>query len=195
MPSNCGAGENPWKSFAQQGDQTNLKENQPWILIGRTNAEAEAPVFWSFDVNSKLIGKVPDPGKDWGQKEKRVSEDEVAGLHCWYNGHELGQTSGDGEGQGGLVCCSPWGHKELDSTGQLTDWTTTRQNEWSLLWTGNQCCKHQPRSKNSRQWLHRWGNLCWSRLTLKQSFFQYLFPSYGGVSYLVGFFSATTPTT
>ena len=114
MPSNCGAGENPWKSFAQQGDQTNLKENQPWILIGRTNAEAEAPVFWSFDVNSKLIGKVPDPGKDWGQKEKRVSEDEVAGLHYWYNGHELGQTSGDGEGQGGLVCCSPWGLKESD---------------------------------------------------------------------------------
>ena len=53
----------------------NLKRNQPWILIGRTDAKAEAPVFWSPDVNSQLIGKVPDTGKDWGQKEKRVSED------------------------------------------------------------------------------------------------------------------------
>ena len=149
MSSTCSAGEDSWKSFAQQGDQTNLKENQPWILVGRTNAEAEAPVFWSSDVNSKLIGKVLDAGKDWGQKEKRVSEDEMAGLRYWYNGHELGQTSGDGEGQGGLVCCSPWGHKELDTTGQLNDWTTTRQNGWSLLWTGNQGCKHQPRSETA----------------------------------------------
>ena len=129
MPSNCGAGENSWKSFAQQGDQTNLKENQPWILVGRTNAEAEAPVFWSSNVNSKLIGKVPDPGEDWGQKEKRVSEDEMAGLHYWYNGHELGQTSGDGEGQGGLVCCSPWGLKELDTTGQLTEQQQGKMND------------------------------------------------------------------
>ena len=49
----------------------NLEENQPWILIGRTDAEAEAPVFWSPDANSQLIGKVPDAGRDWGQKEKR----------------------------------------------------------------------------------------------------------------------------
>ena len=50
----------------------NLKGNQPWILIGRTDAEAEASVFWSTNVNSRLIWKVPDPGKDWGQKEKRL---------------------------------------------------------------------------------------------------------------------------
>ena len=70
---------------------------------------------------SWLLEKVPDAGKDWGQKEKRASEDEMAGWHHWCNGHELGQTLGDGEGQGGLACCSPWGHKELDSTGQLAD--------------------------------------------------------------------------
>ena len=76
----------------------NLKGNQPWILVGRTDAEAEASVFWSSDVHSQLIGKVPHAGKDWGQKEKRVSEDEMDGWHHGFNGHELGQTSGDGKG-------------------------------------------------------------------------------------------------
>ena len=94
----------------------NLKGDQPWIFTGRTDAdaEAEAPVFWSSEVHSWLIGKVPDAGKDWGQKEKKVSEDEMAGWHHWYNEHELGQTLGDGEGRGGLVSCSPWGWEELD---------------------------------------------------------------------------------
>ena len=91
----------------------NLKGNQPWIFIGKT--DAEAPVFWSSDMNSWLIGKVPDAGTDWGQK-KRVSEDERAGWHHWCNEQELRQTLGDGEGQGGLVCCSPWSHKQLDTT-------------------------------------------------------------------------------
>ena len=95
----------------------NLKGNQPWILIGRT--DAETPVFWSFDVNRWLIGKVPDAGKDWGQKEKRASEDEMAEWHHQCNGHELGQTSGDGEGQRGLACCRPRGHEESDMTGRL----------------------------------------------------------------------------
>ena len=66
-----------------------------------------------------VIGKVPDAGKDRGQKEKRASGDEMAGQHHQCNEHELGQTPGDDEGQGGLVCCSPWGHKELDMIEQL----------------------------------------------------------------------------
>ena len=99
----------------------NLKGNQPWILIGRTDAEAEAPVFWSSDVNRWLIEKVPDDGKDWGQKEKRASEDEMAGWNHQCNGYELGQILGDGEGQGGLSCCSPWSRKELDMTGRLNN--------------------------------------------------------------------------
>ena len=69
----------------------NLKGNQLWILIGRTDAEAEAPVFWSFDANSWLIGKVIDAEKDWRQKVKRASEYEMAGWHHRCNGHELGQ--------------------------------------------------------------------------------------------------------
>ena len=82
----------------------NLKRNQPWMFIRRTDVEAEASVFWSFDVNRTLIGKVPDGEKDWGQEEKRVSEKEMAGWH--HQCKELGQTLGDGEGQGGLPCCS-----------------------------------------------------------------------------------------
>ena len=97
----------------------NLKGNQPWIFTGRTDPEAQAPVFWSSDENRWLIGKVPDAGQDWGQKEKRVSEDETAGRHHQCNEHELGQTPGDGEEQGGLACSSPQGRKESDMTGWL----------------------------------------------------------------------------
>ena len=100
----------------RRSNQSIFKWNQPWILIERTDAEAEAPVFWSPDANSWLTGKVPDTGKDWGQKKERASEDEMAGWHHWCNGHS-GQTSGDGEGQGNLACCSPLGSKESDMTG------------------------------------------------------------------------------
>ena len=97
----------------------NLKGDQPWIFTGRTNAEAEAPILWPPDVKNWLIGKVSDTGKDWEQKEKRASEDEMAGLNHQHNEHELGKTLGDAEGQWGLVCCSPWSCKESDMTGRL----------------------------------------------------------------------------
>ena len=72
--SNCGAGEDSWESL---GDQINPKGNQSWIFIGRTDAEAEAPIVWPLDAKSQLIGKDPDAGKDWRQKEKGAAEDEV----------------------------------------------------------------------------------------------------------------------
>ena len=97
----------------------NLKGNQLWILFGRTDDEVETPVYWSSDANNWLNGKVPDTGKDWGQKEKRVLENEMAGWHHWCNGRKLGQTSGDSDGQRGLTCCSPWGHKVSNMTGWL----------------------------------------------------------------------------
>ena len=97
--------ENPLDS--KEIKPINLKGNQPWIHIERT--DAEAPIFWSSDANSWLIGKVPDARKDWGQTEKRGTEDEMLVWHHQCNGHELGQTSGDGEE---LVCCRPWGGKE-----------------------------------------------------------------------------------
>ena len=79
-------------------------------------AEAEAPILWPPNVRSQLFGKDPDAGKDCGQEEKGVTEDEMAGWHHQFNGHELGQPLGDGEGQGSLACCSPWGWKESEMT-------------------------------------------------------------------------------
>ena len=67
------------------------------------------------DANSQLIGKDPDVGKDWRQKEKGLTEDEIVLLHHQLNGHQFEQTLGDSEGQGSLACYSTWGHKELDA--------------------------------------------------------------------------------
>ena len=86
----------------------NPKGNQSWIFIGRTNAEAETPILWPPDVKNLLTGKDPDAGKDWRQKEKRTTEDEMVGQHHWPDGHEFEQAPGDGDGQGSLACCSPW---------------------------------------------------------------------------------------
>ena len=97
----------------------NPKENQPWIFIGRT--DAEATILWIPDANSLLTGKDIDAGKVWGQ-EKGVTENDMLGWHHWFNGREFEQTSGESEGQGSLLCCSPWVTK---SRTWLSDWTTT----------------------------------------------------------------------
>ena len=102
------------------------KGNQPWIFIGRIDAEAEAPILRPTDEKSQLVGKDPNAGKDWGQKEKGTTEDKMVGSHHWLNGHEFEQTLGDIEGQGdsegpgSLACCNPQGRKESDMTYQLT---------------------------------------------------------------------------
>ena len=101
------------------------KGNQSWILIERTNAEAW--LLWPPDAKSWLIGKDLDAGKDWWQKEKRVTEDEMVGWYHWFNGHELGQTLEDGGGQRGLVCCSPWSCKELDTAW----WLNNNELQWA----------------------------------------------------------------
>ena len=92
------------------------KGNQSWIFTGKTDAEAETPILWSPDAKNWLIGKDPDAGKDWGQDEKGTTEDEMVGWHHWLDGHEFEQAPGVGDGQGSLVCCSPWGRKESDTT-------------------------------------------------------------------------------
>ena len=100
--------------------------NQLWIFIRRT--DAEAPILRLPDLNSQLVGKDPDAGRDWGQEEKGVTEDEMVGWSHWLNGHESGQTLGDGEGQGSLGCCSPRGCKELDTT----EWLNNSDSELRL---------------------------------------------------------------
>ena len=95
------------------------KGDQSWGFTGRTEAEAETPILWPPDVKSWLIGKDPDAGRDWGQEEKEMTEDEMVGWHHRLNGHGSEWTPGVGDGQGGLACCDSWGHKESDMTEQL----------------------------------------------------------------------------
>ena len=104
----------------------NSKGYQPWIFIRKTDAEAEAPILWPPDANSRVTGKDPDAGKE----EKRMTEDEMVGWHHWLNGHEFEQILGDGEGRGSLECCSLWNCKE--SLTWLSDWTTITNIVWIL---------------------------------------------------------------
>ena len=126
MLLSCGIGEDSWKSLGLQGDPTrnqswmNPKGNQSWIFIGRTDAEAETPILWPHDVKNWLIWKDPDAGKDWRPEEKGTTADEMVGWHHRLDGREFEQAPGVGDEQGSLVCCSPWGHKESDTTKWLT---------------------------------------------------------------------------
>ena len=103
----------------------NLRENHLWIFIGRTDADARAPILGPPDAKSWLIGKDPDAGKDWRQEEKGMTDHRMVGWHHWLNRHEFEQTLGDSEGQGSLVCCSPWVTK---SWTWFRDWTATTTN-------------------------------------------------------------------
>ena len=94
----------------------NPKGNQPWIFTGRTDTEAEAPIFQPPDAKSQLTGKDPDAGKDWRQKEKGAAEDEMAGWHHWLNAHEFEQTQENSRGQESLAGCSPWGHEKSNTS-------------------------------------------------------------------------------
>ena len=105
------------------------KGNQSWMFIGRTDAEAEAPILWPPDVNSRLIGKDLDAGKDW--RQKGTAEDEMVGWHHWFNGLQFEQTPEDSEGQGILACCSPWGRKESDTT-ELLNNNNNNISSWVL---------------------------------------------------------------
>ena len=119
MLLNCGVGEDSWESPLDYKEikPVHPKENQSWIFIGRT--DAEAPILWPPDVKSQFIRKDYDAGKDGGQEEKGTTEYKMVWWHHWLNGHEFEQAPGDGEGQGSLACCSPWGCKESDMTERL----------------------------------------------------------------------------
>ena len=107
------------------------KGNQTWTLIGRTDAEAETPILWSPDAKNWLIWEDPDAGKDWGQEEKGMTEDEVVRWHRRLNGHEFEWTPGVGDAQGSLVRCRLWGHKRW---AQLSTWTELKDNESASEW-------------------------------------------------------------
>ena len=127
---------------ARKSNQSISREiNLEYLLEGlMLKLKLKTPGFWSSDAKSRLTRKVPDAGENWGQKEKRASEEEMAGWHHRCNGHELGQTSGDGEGQGGLLYCSPWGSQRVQH-----DWVTEQQQYL-------QCPNHSFFSYASASW-------------------------------------------
>ena len=98
------------------------KGDQSSIFIGRSDAEAETPILWPPDSKNWLTGKDPYAGKDWRQKEKGTTEDEMVGWHHWLDGYEFEQALGVGDGQGSLVCYSPWQRVGHD---WATDWRVT----------------------------------------------------------------------
>ena len=114
---NCKSLESPLDS--KENKPVNPKGNQPWIFIGRTDAEAETSILWPPDGKSRLIRKYSDVGQDWGQEKKGTTEDDMVVWYHRLNGHEFKQAPGVCDGQGGLAFCSPWGHRESDTTEQL----------------------------------------------------------------------------
>ena len=111
-----------WESTGQQAQPSQSKGNQLWIFPERTDAKAEASMLWSLDAKSQLIGKDPDAMEDWGQEEKRATDDEMVGWYHQPNGHEFEQTQGDNEEQGSLVCCKSMGLQRVRH-----DWGTEQQ--------------------------------------------------------------------
>ena len=113
--------------------------DQSWVFFGRKDAKTETPVLWPPHEKSWLIGKDSDAGRDWGQKEKGTTEDEMAGWHHWLDGRESEWTPGVGDGQGGLACCDSWGRKQLDTTERL-NWTELNWRigfVWGISGTGS----------------------------------------------------------
>ena len=123
MLLNCAVGENSWKSLGLQGDPINS--------FWRISALGFLWKEWCWSWSSSTLAtsceelthwKDSDSGKDWGQEEKGTTEDEMAGCHHRLDGLEFEWTPGDGDGQGGLVCCDSRGRKESDTTKRL-NWT------------------------------------------------------------------------
>ena len=120
MLLNCGVGEDSWESLdCKEIQPVHSKGDQSWVFIRRTDVEAEIPTLWPPNAKNWLVWKDPDAGKDWGHVEKSTTKDKTVGWKHWLNGHESEWTPGVGDGQGSLVFCGSWGHKEADTTERL----------------------------------------------------------------------------
>ena len=136
-----------WGRWGGSHDQAKKRGQASFSFTRRTDVEAETPILWPPDMKSWLIWKDPDAGKYWRQEEKGTTEDEMVGWHHRLNRYEFGWTLGVGDGQGGLACCSSWGHKESDTTEQLTE---LNWSYWSVgTLTENEVAHHsKPISRN-----------------------------------------------
>ena len=117
----------PWT--ARRSNQSILKGDQPWDFFGRNDAKAETPVLGPPHAKSWLIGKDSDAGRDWGQEEKGTTEDEMAGWHHWFDGHESEWTPGVGMDR------EAW---RAAIHGVAKSWTGL--SDWSDLIVDLQCC-------------------------------------------------------
>ena len=124
----CGIEEDSFESplNCKEIQPVHPKGNQFWIVIGSTMLKLK---LWPPDAKNWLIWKDSDAGKDWRWEEKGTTEDEMIGWYHQLNRHEFELTLGDGDGQGGLACCSPWGHKESDKT----EWLNWNELNWRWL--------------------------------------------------------------
>ena len=126
------------------------KGNQSWIFIRKTDAEVETPVLWPPDIKSWLTGEDSDAGKDWRRGEKGMTEDEIVGWHHSLDGHQFEQALGVGAWQGSLVCCSPWGSKDLDTAEQLN---SKEKKQWRKVkaHTSPNCANQHPGLNSPRK--------------------------------------------
>ena len=134
----------PWKKCYDHPRQYIEKQRHYFANKGpsiESYGFSSGPVWmWKLTYNKSwalknwCILKDPDAGKDWGQEEKGMTEDEMVGRHHWLNGRDFEYAQGVGDGQGVLVCCNPWGHKESDMTEWL-NWTeqNVQDQEWTLM--------------------------------------------------------------
>ena len=124
----CGVGEDSWESLGLQGDPTSpFWRRSAWDFFGRNDAKAETPVLRPLHAKSWLIGKDSDAGRDWGQEEKGMTEDDD-GWHHQLDGREFEWTLGVGDGQGGLACCDSWGHRVGHDWATKLNWMRKNQS-------------------------------------------------------------------
>ena len=137
MLLNCGVGRLDSPLESKEIKSVNPKGNHPWIFIGRTDVEDEAPLLWPPNAKSWLTGKDPDGGKGWRQEEKGTTEDEMVGWHHWLSGHEFKQALGVGYGQRSLVCyCMGLQRVGHDWLTEL-NWTEQKELLHKLMKTNN----------------------------------------------------------
>ena len=142
MLLSCGVGEDSWESpwTARRSNQSILKEMSLGCSLEGLMLKLKLQYFGHLMRESWFIWKDPDAGKDWGQEEKGTTEDEMVGWHHRLNGHGFGWTSGVGDGQRGLACCSSWDRKELGTTEWL-NWTEGWcSGFWKLCIGWDLCC-------------------------------------------------------
>ena len=152
----------PWTARSQP---VHPKGDQFWVFFGRNDAKAEIPVLWPPHEKSWLIEKDSDAGRNWGQEEKGMTEDEMARWHHQLNGRESEWTPGVGDGQGGLACCSSWGHEESDTTERLN-------------WTELNATPSQNKEPQVRKECAQWNQVSWVQSSAS-------WPHYGTLSKLL----------